>query len=354
MRKILLPLILLLLYCSPAVSDSLAEKVEVGVLASLTGEWAAAGDMTVKGIELALEEYDQDKNNVEFELLVEDTDESDSGAKAVTAYKSLRARGIKYFIGPIGTPAALALAPIIKNEKDVVVITPSVGVSDFHLTSNRIFNTRGVDEVLSKQLVAFAFKNKWPKAAVFATLQPWETVQGEVFAAEFKNLGGEIVSHQTPPSESNDMQTPALKIIKAKPDVVFLATYNKSGPAARALRTQGYKGPLLSVNLDTSRLESAAGALEGTVFAMFTRYSSNFQKLFKEKYNIAPSFPADKAYDAMYALIKSFKSKPKDLSAALLKKSYAGSVSDWSFDNNGCATRTTELMKVENNKLVPY
>jgi len=56
-------------------------------------------------------------------------------------------------------------------------------------------------------------------------------------------LGGEIVRLiETQPNET-DLRTPALKIIKSNPDVVFLANYVQVGPAARRLRdSSGLKG----------------------------------------------------------------------------------------------------------------
>ncbi|MEZ4753625.1 MAG: ABC transporter substrate-binding protein [Bdellovibrionota bacterium] len=62
--KLLFLLLLLLTTPTSVLSEALPEKIKVGVLASLSGEWTVYGNPLVSGVELA--------NNGEFELIVED------------------------------------------------------------------------------------------------------------------------------------------------------------------------------------------------------------------------------------------------------------------------------------------
>ncbi len=147
----IIAMLLISLSCVPCRAET-PSSINVGVLASLTDEWAAFGDNIVKGARLAAQELNQSGGvrGSMLNLVVEDTREANSGAQAVTAYRSLRLREVQYFIGPTGTPAGLALAPILRRDSPVIVVTPSVGVRDFSDSGPNVFNTRGVDEASSK------------------------------------------------------------------------------------------------------------------------------------------------------------------------------------------------------------
>jgi ABC-type branched-subunit amino acid transport system substrate-binding protein len=99
--------------------DCCAEKpasIKIGILASLTDEWATLGDNIIKGAKLATATLNESGGlcAAMLDLVIEDTRGANSGAHAVTAYRSMRQRGIRFFIGPTGLRQVLRSLPSFK------------------------------------------------------------------------------------------------------------------------------------------------------------------------------------------------------------------------------------------------
>ena len=69
-------------------------------------------------------------------------------------------------------------------------------------------------------------------------------------------------------SSQKDVSIEAVRIIKAKPDVVFFSIYGSMGPAAREIKKLGYTGPKLAILMDETRIKDGGGALDDTIFAL--------------------------------------------------------------------------------------
>lgn len=75
--------------CSSADPQS-KTPITIGVLASLSGEWASLGDMTRKGLTLAEEEINATEPLVlggPIKLSFQDTDEAVSASKVISSYR---------------------------------------------------------------------------------------------------------------------------------------------------------------------------------------------------------------------------------------------------------------------------
>jgi len=351
--------LIVLLSCLSCYADT-TSRIRVGVLASLSDEWATIGDNIVKGANLAAIELNKSGGvrGSLIELVVEDSREANSGAHAVTAYQSLHQLGIRLFIGPTGTPAGLALAPIVKKDSQVIILTPSVGVRDFSDAAPNIFNTRGIDEAGSKLTADYAIDKNWKTAGVLASQQPWESTQGLAFKSEFERRGGKVVFYDEPLSEANDLRTPITKLLEAKPEVIFLSNMNRIALASRQLKSLGYKGPLLTIPLDASSVKNANGALEGAFFSSFIAPSESFSKKFTETYNMRPDYGADAAYDAMIALGSALRrstiANPTSCLVELSKVSFIGAADEFSFDATRIAIRPLARWKVAGAEMVKF
>jgi len=226
---------------------------KIGAVLCLTGGCANLGTDSVKGAQMALDEINSRGGVLgrTLKLVVQDTSEAVSGAQAVSAYKQLRTdKDIHYFIGPTWAPAGLALAPIVAQEKDIVMMSPSLGAPEFHKAGENIFNSRGTDEVASRMAARYAFKKGFKRAAIFSSQQPWETAQADFFEDEFTKLGGSLVMRVEPLPTVSDVGTEALRIVSKKPDVVFISTMVLMPRAARKLRELKYAGFLMGSYID--------------------------------------------------------------------------------------------------------
>lgn len=353
MKYLIFPFLSLLSVCG-GVCHAAPIDVRVGIITSLSGNWAAFGDMTVKGLTLAKDALESE-GSLKLNFDIQDSHEEASGFGAVSAYRALRAKGINLFIGPAGTPGGLALIPVPTNEP-VIVISPSVAVETFNKAGKNIFNSRGAYEVASRAIANRAFVDGARRMAIFASQQPYESTQGNAFGEEFTKLGGKIVIRVDPLPESTDLRTEALRIAQAKPDGVFFSVYNQLAVAAKEIKQLRYQGLRYALIVDRSRFEGARGSLDGLVFAKLGETNPAFIKTFYSKFGRDPDYPADFAYDGLMALGKSIlEAKNADIGSILpklLEVKFNGASGEFGFNSDGGAVRQPQAWKVRGEEFI--
>lgn len=357
MKQLLLYIVLGLITLTPCSENLFAEdSVVVGVIASLSDEWAANGQAIVCGAELARDEVNNGGgiNGKKIQLQVEDSREAKSGAQAVSAYLALRQRGVRFFIGPTGTPAGMSLAPLVGKES-VVMITPLVGVRGFSDSSSNIFNARGVDEAATRSMARLAIENAWRKAGILSSQQPWESAQGQAFRDEYLRLGGSISSLEEPLPDTNDWKTQIAKVLLEKPDVIFFSNGNRLALAAKQLFAAGYRGPKLAALLDNTLVEESLGTLDGTIFATFGSPSTSFQQKYEKRFGKKIELGAATAYDALMALAIALKASanitPEEVITKLPTIDLSGASGEFSFGKDRIAKRALVKFSVVNGKI---
>lgn len=352
MRKILLSIGLLV--AVPCFADTL----KIGAPICLTGGCAEWGESTKNGLTIALESINN-KGGVLgklIEIIYEDTNEATGGFKAVTAFQKLKSQGnVNFFIGPTWTPGGLAVAPVAGKMKDVLMISPSLGVAQFNESAPNLFNTMPHSETSTRAVAKLMIQSKINKAAIFSSEQPWESLQAKVFREEFTRLGGEIVSEQSPNPDAADLRTESLKIASAKPQAVFLANLNQAGLASRQLRMLGFQGSLYAALLDQTRIDISQGTLEGAISAQYPEGNEDFVKQYVQKFGKKPNASADTAHDALIALSKALEAagsfEAEKILPELIKVEFQGASGYIKFDSLGGVVREPVYVVVKSSKL---
>lgn len=284
-----------------SVPASWAQPLRIGVLLCQTGDCAEWGSAGIQGARLAVEELNAagGVNGSPVELIVEDSAEDNLGA-TISAYRTLRARGINYIVGPTWSPAGKVLAPIAKQDKGVVMISPSLGVRDFNEAGENLFNVWPHDEYNARRMANFALQTGLRRIAIFSAQQPWSEMQARVFREEFEQGGGRIVLEETPLPESRDLRIEVTKLSHADADAVLFTCFaEQMGVAAAQLRRIGFTGKQLSVLMYDSAISTSRGALEGAIYASSPAPAQEFQSKFEKHFGVTPGTSADKAYDAV-------------------------------------------------------
>ncbi|MCB0321943.1 MAG: ABC transporter substrate-binding protein [Bdellovibrionales bacterium] len=328
------------------------QEIKIDALLCLSGDCAEWGESALRGIQLAVEEQNDSGGLLgrRIALTVSDTKEATSGAAAVTAYRHLRAATqAKLIIGPSWTPAGLSLAPIAARE-DVLLISPSLGVADFNETAENLFNTWPHDEVGTRALASWAFAQGIRQAAILASDQPWEALQGRFFEEAFTEVGGTIMSHQRSPADSRDPRTEILRIMATRPEAVFLSSLGQMDVAARELRSNGYRGLLIAPLVDETRLLAADGALEGAVTVRYAEALPEFRERFRKRYGEEPGVAAATAFDAarsyFHAIMMTNSTEPRVLKTAYPQLAFEGASGLVRFDAAGAVQRTPQIVRV--------
>ncbi|RIL09550.1 MAG: hypothetical protein DCC75_06255 [Proteobacteria bacterium] len=342
-------------------AGAVSETLRIGALVCLSGECAEWGSNSLKGIELAAAELNARGGVLgqKVEIVAEDTAEGEGGAGAVTAFQNLsNKRDIHFYIGPSWTTGGLSVAPIVARRKGIIMTSPSLGVAEFNEAAPHLFNTWPHDEYATKAMARYASEQGWRRGAIFSSQQPWESLQGNTFEAEFKQLGGIIASKQEPVPSILDLRTEVLRLIKQDPEFIFLCNFNQMGIGAKQLRVQGYKGPLLAILMDESRIKSAGDALDGTIFARYPDPDLGFVQQFKIKFGESPGVTADTAYDTLHLYAKAIAQvgslEIEKVQAALLNMTHKGASGEIVFDSKGGVRKDPVLYQVKGTKMMPF
>ena len=355
--KSLLFALIIKLTCSTLHAEQ-EDTLKIGVLLCQSGNCADWGSSALKGALLAAEKINAEGGvfSKKIELIIEDSADSVSGARAVTAFQSLLTKKLNFYIGPSWSPAALAIAPIAAKQSNIILITPSASAREFSRSAPHIFNLRPPEELATRSLARYAFNQGKRKAAIFSSQQPAESTQGRIFEDEFKKLSGEVtIIIEAIPTQA-ELRAEALKIIRTSPDAVFLMNYNQIEIGIKDLIDLGYKGMKLAISLDDARVASAQGLFEDLIIARAAEPTDEFRNSFKERFNEVSGLSAEGGYDAVLTLAQAIKetgslesiSKIRD---NLLLGKYSGAIGSFAFDDNREVTQAPVLFVVKNGKL---
>ncbi|MCW2248619.1 branched-chain amino acid transport system substrate-binding protein [Azospirillum fermentarium] len=243
------------LAAGPASAD-----ITIGVVASLTGPAAALGAETRKAAALFPTSIGGEKVNV---ILLDDATDPTSGVKNVR--KLISEDKVDALLGPNLISTATAMADVANAEG-----VPMVSVAPLDVTGDKrafIFRSepsadlmvqRIVDDMVAggvKTVGFIGFSDSWGDLLLKALTR---LTDGKVRIVATERYG------RTDPS----VQAQALKIIAAKPDVVFIGA--SGTPAAMpqiTLRERGYKGRIYQSHGVTSKefLRVGGKAVEGAI-----------------------------------------------------------------------------------------
>jgi len=331
-----------------------AEPLKIGLLLCETGSCAEWGTAAVKGAQLAAEELNSTSNLIE--LIVEDSAE-DTVTRSVSAYRSLRQKGVALIIGPTWSAAGNAIAPIASKDSGVLMISPSVGVRDFNEAGENLFNVCPPDDLNSERMAAFAREQGFSRVAIFSAEQPWAVTQAKVFRKEFELRGGKIVEEFSLPPDERDMRMAATKIATSGAQAVVFTNYAEQlGMAAAQLNRVGFKGQKLSILMLQTSIDTAHGALEGAYYATYLPSRQSFRDKFKARFGADPGASADRAYDALKLIVQGAETAGGNNIAAISKallavKDYPGASGTITFSPDRSVVGKPLIFKVQSGKL---
>jgi len=122
------------------------EEVVIGALIPLTGESSERGISLKEGIELAVEELNNNGHNIRVEI----RDTESTGTTALEKYFELYDQGIRLFIGPIDSAVTEAVAPFAEIYKTpLITFGTSTNLAEY---TNNIFKICPSDKYLSSKV----------------------------------------------------------------------------------------------------------------------------------------------------------------------------------------------------------
>lgn len=342
------------------------DAIVIGEYGSLTGNEASFGQSTNKGIRMAFDEYNAKGGVKGKKIKLITYDDQGKPEEAAAVVKRLITQDkVLAIIGEVASSRTLAAAPIAQQYK-IPMISPSSTNPKVTKEGEYIFRTCFIDPFQGKVGAKFAIENlKLKKAAIFRDVKnDYSVGLADVFAEEYKKMGGEILVDMSYQAGDVDFKAQLTQIKSKNPEVIFIpGYYTEVGLIARQARELGIKAALLGGDgWDGEKLhEIGKEAINGQYYSNhYTTESTDpvvqeFISKFKTKYNETPDSMAALGYDAARILVEAI-SRTDEVTSVNIRneiaktKDFMGSTGKITINEQRDATKSAVIVQVENEK----
>ena len=364
---VFLTVILTFLIISPLSckkKDQQTKKITIGATLPLSGDAAVWGNNTKEGIELAVEEINNNGGVLGKKIVVVYEDTQALPEKGVSAYRKLtQVDKVPVIIDDSVSSVTLAMAPLTKKDNVVILATGATApkISEAGPYFFRIWNSDAYEGEFAAQY-AFTMLNLRKVAILFINNDYGRGLE-EVFKIAFLKQGGKVVTSESFEQNSADMRSQVTKIKAAGADGLYLIGYPKETPIAlRQTKELGLNVVLIGTVAmnDPKLIETAGNSADGLVFPYpkdpTGQHIEQFKNAFKNKYSKDPGSTADVGYDAVKmikrAIVLSKGHSGEDIRKGLNKlKDYPGASGIMTFDKNGDVHKSMGVKIIRNNSI---
>lgn len=342
-----------------------------GVMLPLTGPAASIGETFRNGLEMAVEEINDQGGADGMTLKPVIQDHKGTPQDGVGAMNQLvNVERVPFVISSFSS-VTLAAQPVAEQNKVLMINT---GGTEITLQDKPWLYT---NQVLAPRLVPPLAQYAWDqghrRVAMIYTNDAYGESGQQVFADAWRKLGGEIVADESFPVGGTDFSAQLTRIKAADPDVVFEVVVGETqGLVVSQARSLGIESPFIGT-LATGALTSAGGeAAEGFVDVGIAvdpqtedEEARRFIEGYEQRYGTVPDWPAGTIYETVYYLRDLIEAVAQDggdprnseeLLAALeenpeFQNFLAGGAVEWTPDH--AVVRTLALRQVEGGEFRP-
>jgi len=345
-----------------------SSEILIGEYGTLTGNDATFGISSRNGIEMAMDEVNKAGGVLgkQIKVLVED-DQGDPKEAATVVTKLISKDQVIAVLGEVASTRSKAAAPIAQQNM-IPMITPSSTNPAVTQIGDYVFRVCFIDPFQGLVMAKFATNTlKVKNVAILRDVKnDYSVGLADVFAAEFKKMGGNIISDQSYSAGDVDFSAQLTAIKATNPQAIFVpGYYTEVGLIARQMKKLGMPATLLGGDgWDSPKLTEIGGeAMDGAYFS--NHYSVDdpspaIQKFvgdYKARYKQVPDALAALAYDAAHILAQSIQRAnttegPKLRDAIAQTKDYAGVTGKITIDKDRNSVKPAVVLQVKERKLV--
>ncbi len=347
----------------PANTVVATDKIRIGHFASLTGEVAAFGNSTKKGVDLAQELFNAaggfDGKPVEV-ITYDDQSKPEEALSTVT--KLITQDQVLGLLGEVASGLSKVAADVAMRNK-TPMLSPASTNPDVTKKGEYIFRICFIDPFQGEVMAKFATENLKAKTAVVIrdVKQDYSVGLADFFKKAFEAKGGKILTDTSYQSKDTDFRAQLTDAKAKKPDVIFVpGYYNDVALIVKQARQMGIKQPILGGDgWESEDLAKVAGkeALENTYYS--NHYAPDttdptaltFIESFKKKYGgERPDAMAALGFDAFNVMINAMKRAKsltrEDIRVALAEtKDFAGITGNISINEDRNAVKSAVVLK---------
>lgn len=218
-------ILLITLLAVPAMTQG--EVIKIGIVLPLSGHTSHFGTEALRGINLAVDEVNEQggvKGN-ELHLIVTDN-EGDPTKTSQHVSELINEKGVTAVIGPVTSPNAAAAAAVAQQARTPLVLPTATSpyVTEIGEYICRICFT---DQYQSKKLTEFSrnYLRAQRAAVIFESSSTYSQHLAEYYIARFKDMGGDVVSSEGFARDKGDLDKLVDRALQQSPDIIFAPVY---------------------------------------------------------------------------------------------------------------------------------
>jgi branched-chain amino acid transport system substrate-binding protein len=341
------------------------EPIKIGAILPLTGDAAQWGIPPKNGIELAIEEVNENGgiHGRNLAAIIEDSEALP--AKGVSAFNKLLAQGVDVVIGAVASSVTLSIAPIAE-QKHVILISPASTNPTIADAGDFIFRVVPSDAYRGMVFAEYVFREEGiTKVAGLYINNDAGVGNTESFRSRFLELGGEFLIAEAYPQGATDVRTQLTKLKQVDAEAIMIVSYPADTVVVmRQVKELGITLPLFfqtEAVEDPTVLREAGLAAEGAVYILPASASGDIPEKFAEnyekKFGMAPELFGAEGYDAMKLIAAAMQSLPPSKITSdgirdylYTVKDYSGASGIISFDSKGEVFKPMAIKRVVNGK----
>jgi branched-chain amino acid transport system substrate-binding protein len=333
------------------------EPIKIGFIGPLTGDLATLGQNAKSATEIAVEEVNKagGVNGRPLEIIYEDG-QCDGKVATNAANKLINIDKVPVILGGLCSSETSSFAGMAEQSK-VVTLSYCSSAPNISQAGDYIFRDYPSDLYQGAFGAEYAFDTlDKKKVAILFVKGDWGTGIKNVFASEFKKLGGEILAEEGYDATARDLRTQITKIKATKPDLVYFLGYTDASiPGLKQVRELGLSVPLLGGDAwdDPKIYEDAGVAAEGIMYTVpFAPLNDSFKEAMATKTGSSDVLACSPgAYDGIKILSQVMEKVGTNSTAIkdeLYKVDYRDGVSSTQirFDENGDPVGASYVVKV--------
>lgn len=349
MKKFCL-IIFALFYLTPILAD---ESIKLGVLAPLSGDFAAYGDEIRKGTELAIKELNTKGIKVEanYENACLPIEYKTSLNKLLFINK---VNAISHSYCVIGMLPSMEL---LENNK--IISFQSGAINQILNPYQFIFSLSPKTIAEGKFLAQTVLKNKAISSVAIMYLETqWGIEYKNSFKEEWEKEGKNISLSASAKIGEVDFKTNALAIRRINPEgIILIQLGGMLGTMIKQIREIGYQGPIYSTSdsNDKNMLIASKGNEKGLTYVKTTNQNHSvsehsFEESYQQIYESTPTSLSKEAYDS--AILTSVALDECKLNSDCVKerlyeiKNYMGASGTFSIEEDGGVSRDLNEAKM--------
>ncbi|MGG0643312.1 ABC transporter substrate-binding protein [Sporosarcina gallistercoris] len=294
-------------------------EIKIGVNLELSGAVASYGTSEADGIQLAVDEINDDGGIDGKKIkLVKIDNKSDAAEATNAAIKLITQEQVVAIIGAATSGATVAQAQIANDNKTPLIspsgTSPTVTVNEKGEVNEFVFRTSFIDPFQGTVAANFAANDLGVKnVAIFSdNASDYSKGLASSFKEDFEKAGGKIVAEESYVAKDSDFRSTLTRIKSAKPEFIFIpGYYEEVGLIVKQAREMGIDVPLMGADgWDSPTLLDLAGADALNNTYTTNHYSSDdpdgavkaFNDKFNEEYGKSPDAFNALGYDTVYLL----------------------------------------------------